>query len=310
MEILGMNKVVSKSVILALMILLGLTKAYAAQQSLDYSDVKFHVFTSEDDGFFVNSVIVEGTDELLLVDAQLTRANALEVLKIIKPLNKDLKKIYITHEHPDHFLGLEVFKDAFPDVKVLANSKVADGIEETYRPKIDKWRVILGERAATREVSITRFDENEIRLGATKIQIYKHLQGDTEENSYLWFPKERVAIVGDLVYKDMHLYAMETTRESRKLWVNNLDELAQLRPSVVIPGHSYVNVKFDSYSAIDFTKQYLSVFDQELVKSTTASEFKQRMRDKYPDAALFFGVDRAAAKFFDASIQQDKSPPR
>jgi glyoxylase-like metal-dependent hydrolase (beta-lactamase superfamily II) len=305
-----MSNVVSRSIFLVLMILLGLTKAYAAQQSLNYSDVKFHVFTSEDDGFFVNSVIVEDKSELLLVDAQLTRANALEVLKIIKTLNKDLKRIYITHEHPDHFLGLEVFKDAFPNVKVLANSNVADGIKKTYQAKLDKWRGLLGDKAATREVSITRFDENEISLGATKIQIYKHLQGDTEENSYLWFPKERVAIVGDLVYKDMHLYAVETTRESRKLWVENLDALAQLSPDIVIPGHSYANVKFDSHSAIDFTKQYLSVFDQELAKSTTASEFKQHMKEKYPDAALFFGVDRAAAKFFDASIQRDKLPPR
>jgi glyoxylase-like metal-dependent hydrolase (beta-lactamase superfamily II) len=300
---MGMNKVLSKSVLLVLMLLLGLTKVYAAQQSIDYSDVKFHVFTSEDDGFFVNSVIVEGKSELLLVDAQLTRSNALEVLKIIRTLNKDLKNIYITHEHPDHFLGLEVFKDAFPNVKVLANSKVANGIEKTYRAKLDKWQGILGKQAATREVSITRFDEDEISLGGTKIQIHKHLQGDTEENSYLWFPKERVAIVGDLVYKDMHLYTVETTPESRKLWIENLDALAKLKPEIVIPGHSYVNVKFDSYSAIDFTKQYLSFFDKELVKSKTASEFKQHMKEKYPDAALFFGVDRAAAKFFDTSMQ-------
>jgi glyoxylase-like metal-dependent hydrolase (beta-lactamase superfamily II) len=299
-----MNKaVVSKSVFFVLMFLLGLTKVNAAQQSLDYADVKFHVFTSEDDGFFVNSVVVEGKNELLLVDAQLTRANALEVLKIIKSLNKDLKNIYITHEHPDHFLGLEVFKDAFPHVNVLANSEVAKGVEEIYRAKLDKWRGIFGEKAATREVSITRYDENEINLEGTQIQIHNHLQGDTDENSYLWFPKERVAIVGDLVYKDMHVYTVETTQASRKLWIENLDELAQLRPDIVIPGHSYANVKFDSHSAIDFTKRYLSVFDQELDKSTTGSEFKIRMKEKYPEAALFFGVDRSAAKYFGDSTQ-------
>lgn len=104
-------------------------KAYA-YQSLEYSNVKFHVFTSEDDDFFDNSVVVEGESELLLIDAPLTRANALRVLPIMKGLNKDLKQIYITREHPDHFLGLEVFKEAFPDVKVLANSKVATRIDE------------------------------------------------------------------------------------------------------------------------------------------------------------------------------------
>ncbi|VXD04522.1 conserved exported hypothetical protein [Pseudomonas sp. 8Z] len=298
-----MRKAISKSVLLVVMLFLGLTKAHAAQQSLEYPDLKFHVFTSEDDGFFVNSVIVEGRSELLLVDAQLTRANALEVLKIIKTLNKNLKSIYITHEHPDHFLGLEVFKDAFPSVKVLANSKVADRIEDAYKEKLDKWKEILGKKAATRQVAITRFDHNEMSLEGTKIQIHKNLQGDTDENSYLWFPNERVAIAGDFVYKNMHVYTVETTKEGRKLWIENLDKLTQLRPGMVIPGHSFANEKFDSKSAIDFTKEYLLVFDQELVKSATASEFKQRMKERYPGAELFFGVDRAASKFFDASIQ-------
>lgn len=293
-----MNKwITMKKLHFVFIFLLGVGKAYASQ-SLEYSDVKFHIFTSEDDSFFDNSVIVEGKSELLLIDAQLTRANALRILDIIKGLNKDLKQIYITHEHPDHFLGLEVFKDAFPNVKVLANSKVASRIDETYRARLDRWQEIVGEQAATREVSINRFDGDQLNLAGTKIEIRKHLQGDTDENSYLWFPKERVAVVSDLAYDGMHVYAVETTHDGRKLWINNLEELAQLGPDVVIPGHSAVNANFDSDSAIDFTKTYLLFFDQALAKATNGSEFKNIMKEKYPDAGLFFGVDRAAAKFF------------
>src|SRR5258708_5813102 len=70
------------------------------------------VFTSPDDQFWTNSVILEGTHEVMLVDAQLTKTNAERVLQEIKETKKPLSIIYITHEHADHFLGLEVFKEA------------------------------------------------------------------------------------------------------------------------------------------------------------------------------------------------------
>jgi len=48
---------------------------------------------------------------LALVDAQLTKTSAEKVLRQIKDTRKPLSLIYLTHEHADHFLGLEVFRD-------------------------------------------------------------------------------------------------------------------------------------------------------------------------------------------------------
>jgi len=230
-----------KGIVKTLLVLCTLLLAagtVSANQSAKVFDLTFHVFTSEDDGFFDNSVIVEGDKELLLIDAQLTRANALKVLDLIRSLKKNLKQIYITHEHADHFLGLEVFKDAFPQVEILANSKVVSRIDEVYKAKLEKWHEILSSKAATREVPITRYDGDQLSIEGTKIEIHKHLQGDTDENSFLWFPKERVAVVGDMAYDQMHVYTVETTPESRKRWVQNIDALAKRNPKIVIPGHN------------------------------------------------------------------------
>jgi metal-dependent hydrolase (beta-lactamase superfamily II) len=79
------------------------------------------VFTSPDDQFWNNSVIIEGTHKVMLVDAQLTKASAEKVLREIKETKKPLSILYITHEHADHFLGLEVFKEAYPRVRIIAN---------------------------------------------------------------------------------------------------------------------------------------------------------------------------------------------
>src|SRR6202023_4443558 len=77
-------------------------------------------FTSPDDQFWVNSVIIEGAHEVMLVDAQLTKTSAEKVLQEIKGTKKPLSIIYITHEHADHFLGLEVFKEAYTSLGIIA----------------------------------------------------------------------------------------------------------------------------------------------------------------------------------------------
>jgi glyoxylase-like metal-dependent hydrolase (beta-lactamase superfamily II) len=53
---------------------------------------------------------------VMLIDAQLTKISAEKVLQEIEETQKPLSIIYITHEHADHFLGLEVFKGAYPGV--------------------------------------------------------------------------------------------------------------------------------------------------------------------------------------------------
>src|SRR6185503_663397 len=127
------------------------------------------VFTSPDDQFWTNSVIIEGTHEVMLVDAQLTKTSAERVLQEIKETKKPLSIIYITHEHADHFLGLEVFKEAYPGVRIIAARTVLPRIEKVYQEKIDKWKQLLPSDAATRVVSIDPFDGSMITFDGSEI---------------------------------------------------------------------------------------------------------------------------------------------
>src|SRR6202049_1857166 len=162
------------------------------------------VFTSPDDQFWTNSVIIEGTHEVMLVDAQLTKTNAERVLQEIKATKKSLSIIYITHEHADHFLGLEVFRQAYPRVRILANSAVVDRINAVYQEKIDKWKEILGSGATSHVVAIEKFYGNFIKFESSKIEVLKNIQGDTDENTMLWIPGQRIPIAGDVVVNNMH----------------------------------------------------------------------------------------------------------
>src|SRR5712691_1399264 len=160
------------------------------------------VITSLDDQFWTNSVIIEGQHDVMLIDAQLTKTNAERVLQEITKTHKPLSIIYITHEHADHFLGLEVFKEAYPKVRVIATSAVVERIAQVYQEKIAKWTQLLGSGATSHVVAIGRFDGPVITFERSQIAVLKNLQGDTNENTMLWIPGQRILIAGDVVFND------------------------------------------------------------------------------------------------------------
>src|SRR3989442_4546173 len=252
------------------------------------------VFTSLDDQFWANSVIIEGVHEVMLVDAQLTKTNAERVLQEIKETKKPLSLIYITHEHADHFLGLEVFKEAYPRVRIIANSAVVDRINQVYREKIDKWKTIFGSGATSQVVAIEKFDGSSFRFENSKIEILKNIQGDTDENTMLWIPGQRILITGDVLFNDMHVYTAETDSKAREKWLNSLEKIRELKPSVVIPGHSKVGAPLDATTAVDFTENYLLVFEEELKKAKDPDSLINTMKERFPSADLLLALERGA----------------
>ena len=273
-----------------LLFLISCPSAFAAGQHA----FGIKVVTSQDDQFWVNSVIIEGTHEVMLVDAQLTKTNAERVLQEIKETKKPLSIIYITHEHADHFLGLEVFKDAYPGVRIIANSTVVDRADKVYQQKIDKWKQILGSGATSRAVAIEKFDGNFIAFDGSTIEVLKHIQGDTDENTMLWIPGQRTLIAGDVVVNNMHLYTAETDSKARGKWFTSLQEIRELRPSIVIPGHSKVGAPLDTNTAVDFTEKYLLAFEEELKKAKDSASLINAMKERFPSADFLLALERGA----------------
>src|ERR1700675_4137955 len=276
--------------VISLLFLISRPSALAAGQQ----PFSIKVATSLDDQFWVNSVIIEGTHEVMLVDAQLTKTNAERVLQEIKEIKKPLSIIYITHEHADHFLGLEVFREAYPGVRIIANSAVVDRINKAYQEKIDKWQKILGSAASSRVVTISKFDGNFIEFENSKIEVLKHIRGDTDENTMLWIPGQRILIAGDVLFNDMHVYTAETESKARGEWLNSLNKIRELKPRLVIPGHSKVGALLDASTAVDFTENYLLVFEKELKTARDSDSFINTMKERFPSADLLLALERGA----------------
>ena len=93
----------------------------------------------------------------------------------------------------------------------------------------------------------------------------------------------------------MHVYTAETDSQTRRKWLDSLNTIRQLKPSVVIPGHSHVGAPLDASTAVDFTQTYLLAFEEELSKANDPDGLVRAMKKRFPSADLFLAIERGAA---------------
>src|SRR5262249_22945418 len=111
------------------------------------------------------------------------------------------------------------------------------------------------------------------------------VQGDAKASSYVWIPSTKTVIAGDIVYDGVHLWTAETNAADRKAWVKTLDEIAALKPAVVIAGHQKPE-KTGAPANLAFCKDYLAAFDQAVTTTKTSEDAQKAVKAKYADLGL------------------------
>src|SRR5580704_10814692 len=72
-------------------------------------DLCVYTYTAPEDGWCVNSHIIETSTQLIVIDAQYTLDYAREVVSYASDIGKPITRLYVTHFHPDHILGAAAF---------------------------------------------------------------------------------------------------------------------------------------------------------------------------------------------------------
>ena len=88
--------------------------------SFPNSKLKVKVMISDELGFCVTSTLIMGEKDCVLVDCQWTRSNAYRVIAEICETNLNLKAVFASHAHPDHYWGIGHIGEAFPNAKLYA----------------------------------------------------------------------------------------------------------------------------------------------------------------------------------------------
>ena len=231
-----------------------------------------HTFTASEDGWLVNSHVIEFPSQLFVIDAQYTLPNAHEVVRYARGLRKPMTRLIVTHYHPDHILGAAAFDVPFYALESVAEKigAVGDRVAQEERQKVGD------DIPATARRPDRRVAKGHEIVDGVRLELQGLNGAETEDALTIALPDAGAIIVQDLVYNQAHPFLGERRFDS---WRAALRAYQALPYEVVLPGHGVPGRK----ALYGEMLRYLDVAEEALDVTRSPSKFRERMIGRFPN---------------------------
>jgi glyoxylase-like metal-dependent hydrolase (beta-lactamase superfamily II) len=248
-------------------------------------------------GYDVNSTMISGEKDMLLIDPQFSLSEAHKLAAKILESKKNLATIYVTHAHPDHLFGLAVLKQAFPQARILALPATINSARTGWPARQKFWAATYGNNIPGPEpVLPEELTEPFLTLEGHRFQVTGPVAGsDGAGNSFVFVPSLKAVITGDIVFD--RVYFGVPRDKAREDWNNTINQILALKPAIVVPGHEGPGARHD-ISAIEFMKKYIADWDVNVAKSKTAAEMRENVLKQYPGLGMDFTLNDRIRTYF------------
>jgi cyclase len=227
-----------------------------------------------DVGFVGNSVAVLSDEGVLVFDAGCVPSDSAAVLAEIRTLtDKPVRYLINSHWHWDHWQGNQTYKAAFPELQIISHENTRVLMHEVSVPRTqndlkalrgyltslekdlaaktaahapnadlrdlqellqaDKNFLAQKQSVQFTYPNLTYANSAAIWLGGREIRL-SHAQAITSGDTYLYLPKEKILVTGDILVRPIP-FAVGGTFPAD--WIATLEKLISLNPELVIPGH-------------------------------------------------------------------------
>jgi len=243
----------------------------------------------------VNAYILFNATHAIVVDSLRNREEASELAQAIRASGRRLQAVFVTHGHPDHYIGSRTLKEAFPEARILVASDAikADTLgfsrwmddvgwldkQPQMKPKSEKAPDGFDYEA---QIEVLRGDRLALEGGGVLEIRSDYPATECGHLSTVFVPEERALLTSDLVYHGVHAWAGQgVLREHLANWVQVLGELkARYADSDVrvYPGHGAPS----DPALFDRMRLYLDDFVSAVSSEPTNAAAMDRMKRLYP----------------------------
>jgi glyoxylase-like metal-dependent hydrolase (beta-lactamase superfamily II) len=265
--------------------------------------------SSNNQNFISNAGFVITPKGVVVVDALGSPALAKKLIAEIKKLtSQKVVAVIVTHYHADHVYGLQEFKRV--GAKIYAQGEGRNYISsETAKQRLIASRIDFAPwvNASTNLISADVWIDQSFMLtfGGVEFKIGRVGPAHAPEDLIVYVPSEKVLFAGDLVFRGRIPFVGNA---DSKGWLQALNEIESLNPSIVIPGHGAHSI--NPIEDIRFTREYLRYLRQSMAKAAIDMDpfeeaYRQADWSEYEGMPLFRAANRMNAYNVYLSIQAE-----
>jgi glyoxylase-like metal-dependent hydrolase (beta-lactamase superfamily II) len=251
---------------------------------------------------FPNIGIVTGSRATLVVDTGLGPRNGATITRVAKKIaDRPILYLTTTHFHPEHAGG-----DAgFPPGTILVRSSVQQAeINRDGQAMITRFSsfnkefgdLLSGEKLRAPDILFK--NEVTLDLGGVSARIMWLGAGHTRGDQLIFVEPDGVLISGDIVQNKI-VPAVSGENGSLESWIRVLDQLAPLKPRIVVPTHSSIGdgslIGLVKSFIVDMRARTLEAKQQGMAVEEAIRRMSDYFKMAYPDWAKSTEWDNAGA---------------
>ncbi len=240
-----------------------------------------HTLTAPEEVFANSTHIFETANSLIIVDTQFLLPNALDVRAYADELDKPIDRVFITHSHPDHFLGSE----AFADVDVYALPDVADEIAANGDAEVAEKQADFGDAIASTFVTPQPVEPGTVEIDGVAFELAEVLDAEAETQLVISVSDAGAVVTGDIVYSGVHLILAGQPEP----WTTALTDLQADSDNypIVLAGHGLPGTP----EVYETNIAWLAKAGELMGTAADGAAFKAGLVDAFPELGMNQAID-------------------
>jgi len=229
------------------------------------------------------ATLISGPSEAVLIDAQYLKDDVRDLGDLIERTGKQLTTIYVTHDHPDHYLGIGPLMERFPDAKCVALPHVVESMKESMELQRQQWAMLFGDACVEAGALPDPIDDHTLHVDGSPLHIIEVKQADIHPTTIVHIPEIDVVVAGDSIYNEIHPMLGLSTPEEWQDWLETVELVEKLAPKMIVAGHRRPDGDDHAVdSMIAETRAYIQDFAAAYEVAVDAEDLVRIMSAKYP----------------------------